>query len=70
LRFSLDLAVPYILNVVSISIPKMLLFGSIVGVYIHSERINIYRRKYPEGKQTFRPEVDKEAFDRRERKNR
>lgn len=32
--FFLDLAVPYILNVVSISIPKMLLFGSIVGVYI------------------------------------
>lgn len=32
--FFLDLAVPYILNVVNISIPKMLLFGSIVGVYI------------------------------------
>lgn len=32
--FFLDLAVPYVLEVVSISIPKMLLFGSIVGVYI------------------------------------
>lgn len=32
--FFLDLSVPYILEVVSISIPKMLLFGSIVGVYI------------------------------------
>lgn len=32
--FFLDLAVPYVLDVVSISIPKMLLFGSIVGVYI------------------------------------
>lgn len=32
--FFLDLAVPYILDVVNISIPKMLLFGSIVGVYI------------------------------------
>lgn len=32
--FFLDLAVPYILDVVNINIPKMLLFGSIVGVYI------------------------------------
>lgn len=32
--FFLDMAVPYILDVVNISIPKMLLFGSIVGVYI------------------------------------
>ena len=32
--FFLDLAVPYVLEVVSINIPKMLLFGSIVGVYI------------------------------------
>lgn len=32
--FFLDLAVPYVLEVVSINIPKMLLLGSIVGVYI------------------------------------
>ena len=32
--FFLDVAFPYILHVVNITVPKSLLFGSIVGVYI------------------------------------
>lgn len=32
--FFLDVAFPYILSVVKITVPKSLLFGSIVGVYI------------------------------------
>lgn len=32
--FFLDVAFPYILSVVNITVPKSLLFGSIVGVYI------------------------------------
>lgn len=52
--FFLDLAVPYILHVVSIEIPKMLLFGSIVGVYIIlNESISICENIYKANRQSL-----------------
>lgn len=45
--FFLDVATPYLLEVVSITIPKSLLFGSIVGVYIIlNESISIAENIY------------------------
>lgn len=45
--FFLDVATPYLLEVVSITIPKSLLFGSIVGVYIIlNESISITENIY------------------------
>lgn len=52
--FFLDLSVPYILNVVSISIPKMLLFGSIIGCYIIiNESISIAENIYKANKKSL-----------------
>ncbi len=52
--FFLDLAVPYALGVVSINVPKTLLFGSIVGVYIIlNESISICENIYKANKQSL-----------------
>ena len=52
--FFLDLAVPYMLGVVNINVPKTLLFGSIVGVYIIlNESISICENIYKANKQSL-----------------
>lgn len=52
--FFLDLAIPYILGVVSVSVPRTLLFGSIVGIYIIlNESISICENIYKANKKSL-----------------